>query len=193
MNDLLSKIDALEAERGALKVRCNNRPCEWKGSSYESLRAPHPFKLGEEVEGCPSCKVIDSIAVVCETPDCWVSAAGHYDGRWACNKHGPNSAMADAQEAELNIMGEAFRNVEGKGPIIAICLLCSGDDKADEKAYWRAIRLGALNCGFWTIGASSKIDALETDWNYVTKKFPADTPIPDGHVVVIDAKTFLTK
>ena len=33
--------------------------CGWLGDEFGILRAPHPFKRGEELEGCPNCRGIN--------------------------------------------------------------------------------------------------------------------------------------
>lgn len=37
-----------------IRYRCN--ACGWIGDEHGILRAPHPFKEGIDVEGCPRCK-----------------------------------------------------------------------------------------------------------------------------------------
>lgn len=78
-----------------MKVVCNVRQCNWKGTQDQILNAPHPFTEGERVYGCPHCEEIDSIVGACDEPDCWEIAtcgtptiAGY---RRTCYKHAPVS------------------------------------------------------------------------------------------------------
>lgn len=76
-----------------MKVRCKNKPCEWKGDGSETLTAPHPFRAAEEVDGCPACLEVDTTVGVCDTPGCWEPAAGECgrDGHFLleCAQHWP--------------------------------------------------------------------------------------------------------
>ena len=50
------------------KVICEE--CEWVGMSSEVLIAKHPFEHGEQVQGCPICKCVESLLVACDEPGC---------------------------------------------------------------------------------------------------------------------------
>lgn len=79
-----------------MKLRCNNYPCEWRGEDSEALTAPHPFRPGEEVTGCPVCRSLETLVVACGKPDCWEAATGSYSGNgpnsWVCGAHRPQSS-----------------------------------------------------------------------------------------------------
>lgn len=74
-------------ERG--KTLCT--VCDYQGLLSSYMTAPDPFNSGETIYGCPTCKSIDSFAMVCEAPGCW----DRVTGGWAdmggdmntCRKH----------------------------------------------------------------------------------------------------------
>lgn len=74
-----------------MKIRCDE--CNWRGQASEVLTAPNPFDESEDIEGCPNCKTIGELFVVCDEPDCWRNATcgtptknGY---RQTCGKHQP--------------------------------------------------------------------------------------------------------
>jgi hypothetical protein len=93
--------------------------------------------------------------------------------------------------SELSALAKALSEVDSKGPIVAICVVCSGDGIADEKAYWRAIRLGAQRCDFLVIGDAGKLKEVDADWDNVTSFLPVGTTPPNGNVIIIDATELL--
>ena len=50
------------------KITC--RDCHWHGRASEMLIAQHPFAPTETISGCPKCKGIDQLFVVCDEPGC---------------------------------------------------------------------------------------------------------------------------
>lgn len=89
--------------------------------------------------------------------------------------------------SELTQLAKAFQEVETKGHIQAICVIVSGNDNADEQAYWSAVRMGAQECDFWILGESPKIRAIDKEWGKVTSWFETGAKLPEGHVITIDA------
>ena len=70
--------------------------CDWHGTSDEVLRAPNPFDPDEVLWGCPKCKSVDQLYLVCDEPDCWDTVScgtptpnGY---RSTCGKHRPEVA-----------------------------------------------------------------------------------------------------
>jgi len=67
--------------------------CDWIGHESAVLCAPHPFDEGSEIRGCPRCKAIDDLVMVCDEPDCTAPArcgtptVGGY--RYTCGRHKP--------------------------------------------------------------------------------------------------------
>jgi hypothetical protein len=47
-----------------MKVRCENRNCDWKGQWEDVLKAPHPFMPEETIRGCPGCNNIECLVAV---------------------------------------------------------------------------------------------------------------------------------
>lgn len=69
--------------------RCSD--CNWIGVEAEMLRGPHPFSPGQQIDGCPECREIDSFEMLCDVTGCkeiagcgWPSAEGY---RHTCHKH----------------------------------------------------------------------------------------------------------
>ena len=79
------------------KQRCANSHCDWCGTSDEVLKAPNPFDPINEIWGCPECKDVNSMYLVCDEPGCWepVSCGTPTpDGyRSTCHCHAPKSAV----------------------------------------------------------------------------------------------------
>lgn len=82
------------------KFRCAERHCGWKGKGDELLRAPNPFDFDSELLGCPKCKEVDCVELVCDEPNCWKSVCcgtptlGGY--RWTCHEHRPETRSCGA-------------------------------------------------------------------------------------------------
>lgn len=55
----INMVTALRQVQGGPEVQCE--VCEWVGSMSEVLTAPNPFEEGSYVEGCPNCKMVDTI------------------------------------------------------------------------------------------------------------------------------------
>lgn len=65
--------------------------CGWRGTSEDFKRAPHPFRQGEEIIGCPQCGCTDEFVNMCDEPGCdreassgWPSPQGY---RRTCHNH----------------------------------------------------------------------------------------------------------
>lgn len=75
-----------------MKFRCEERRCGWHGE--EVLTAPNPFDPADTINGCPSCRAVDTIELACDEPDCWepVSCGTPTDSgyRNTCGPHLPN-------------------------------------------------------------------------------------------------------
>ena len=70
--------------------------CEWTGYENQVLMACNPFDTSDTIVGCPNCKSIDSIQLVCDEPKCWrehtcgtVDENGKY--RLTCSEHRPKT------------------------------------------------------------------------------------------------------
>lgn len=57
----------MNAEKG--KVRCLE--CAWKGKEGQVLKAPSPFEVTDEIEGCPECRDVNTINRICDEHGCW--------------------------------------------------------------------------------------------------------------------------
>lgn len=57
------------------KVICNGRKCNWKGLEKDILTVPNPFEPRDTINGCPSCKNVDTIIYACDEPGCWEAVA----------------------------------------------------------------------------------------------------------------------
>ena len=80
----------------ATKQSCMALGCDWRGSSDDTLRAPSPFfDSRETLYGCPACKAVNSLYLVCDEPECWDLVAygtPTSDGyRSTCSKHKPRT------------------------------------------------------------------------------------------------------
>lgn len=57
----------------------------------EQLTDPNPFEEKEVVEGCPACRQVDTVEILCDEPGCLELAScgtptpGGY--RWTCYEH----------------------------------------------------------------------------------------------------------
>jgi hypothetical protein len=83
-------------ERERDKMRCEDRRCDWCGHGIDIFNmpvAPHPFISGHSVTGCPGCREIDTMRIVCDEPGCWeFVTCGTPEGddyRRTCDKHRP--------------------------------------------------------------------------------------------------------
>ena len=52
------------------KMRCQEQRCGWTGKRADLLKAVSPFEPDEEITGCPNCKGIDCMDLVCDEPGC---------------------------------------------------------------------------------------------------------------------------
>ncbi len=75
----------------SLKVKCNE--CGWKGLDIDALEAANPFSPQDIIAGCPECKSVDTLDVVCDELGCWqlANCGTPTDNgyRTTCNKHSP--------------------------------------------------------------------------------------------------------
>lgn len=55
----------------AARLRCSDHRCDWQGEEDLVLIAPHPFQPEETIQGCPACREIGTLQLVCDEPDCW--------------------------------------------------------------------------------------------------------------------------
>jgi len=54
-----------------MKMKCQERRCEWVGDKAEMLTAPDPFNEGEILRVCPMCKTLESsVLTACVEPGC---------------------------------------------------------------------------------------------------------------------------
>jgi len=67
--------------------------CGWHGLAGDMLEGQNPFARYETILGCPRCKAIGSIGVVCDGPGCWLlvtcGTATNTGYRLTCSKHKP--------------------------------------------------------------------------------------------------------
>lgn len=76
------------------KRQCKH--CGWHGWRHEVLTAQNPFDSDTTIDGCPSCKSVDCLDIVCDEPGCWSEAScgtstksGY---RLTCGMHIPKEA-----------------------------------------------------------------------------------------------------
>lgn len=76
-----------------MKVKCDERGCNWRGDSQSVLKAQNPFLPAEIIMGCPECMQVETIIAVCDQEGCWeTSTCGKQtpDGyRHTCSTHMP--------------------------------------------------------------------------------------------------------
>lgn len=79
--------------RGVTTKQACDCKVPWRGTSDEVLRAPNPFDPADELWGCPKCKAVECLYLVCDEPGCWEHStcgtptpAGY---RSTCGKHMP--------------------------------------------------------------------------------------------------------
>lgn len=53
------------------KVVCEEYRCQWRGLESQVLKAKNPFDPDYEINGCPSCKEINTIVYACDEPRYW--------------------------------------------------------------------------------------------------------------------------
>ncbi|HYD60552.1 MAG TPA: hypothetical protein VEC35_09370 [Noviherbaspirillum sp.] len=95
-------------------------------------------------------------------------------------------------KSEMMEFAKALADCSTKGPITAFCILCSGNPDADQKAYARAVRMGAQKCELYLIGEAPNVVAYDHEWGpVITQVLPEGAEIPTGHVVVINAQDFI--
>jgi hypothetical protein len=79
------------------KHRCTE--CQEKLQLEQILTAPNPFDPEDRVSGCPKCKAVNSMELVCDEPDCWkvVSCGTPTDAgyRHTCGNHRPDRRPTD--------------------------------------------------------------------------------------------------
>lgn len=73
---------------------CGLMVCNWRGKLKDARTAPHPFKLGEIIHGCPVCGNI-GCWVACDVKDCTAPGTSRAlpnepicDGPFLCDYHG---------------------------------------------------------------------------------------------------------
>ena len=57
------------------KLKCNERRCGWQGTQDTVLSAPNPFDPSDTILGCPDCKGVECLVVVCDVPECWADVS----------------------------------------------------------------------------------------------------------------------
>lgn len=74
-----------------MKWKCSEWRCGWHGDDEEILSAPDPFTTDGLIYGCPKCRTVESLVIVCDEPGCtaegtcgWLSHTGY---RRTCFKH----------------------------------------------------------------------------------------------------------
>lgn len=74
------------------KLMCGS--CDWRGTTEDTLEAPHPFSPGETLTGCPQCKEVNSMRRGCYFRGCLEEGncgSPHPEHRyvWHCYAHSP--------------------------------------------------------------------------------------------------------
>ena len=84
------------------KFKC--KECSWHGMDSELLHAPNPFDIDELVVGCPHCKSVDSMVLVCDEPGCWLEVScgtpTQKGYRSTCGEHQPNQSSGQDNARE---------------------------------------------------------------------------------------------
>jgi hypothetical protein len=79
-----------------MKLACDYWRCGWKGDSSEVLSAPDPFKEGETLLACPSCKD-QTLRTCCDEPGCYeqdtIGFPTDKGYRRTCHKHSKGAAQ----------------------------------------------------------------------------------------------------
>lgn len=74
-----------------MKWKCEN--CGAVRDNEELLSAPHPFKPGLEIDGCPACREVGMITAACDENGCTEAACmgtpTETGYRHFCSKHRP--------------------------------------------------------------------------------------------------------
>ena len=45
--------------------------CGWRGHDIEVVKAANPFDIEDVVVGCPKCRSVNAIKMVCDEQGCW--------------------------------------------------------------------------------------------------------------------------
>ncbi len=73
------------------KVKCTE--CNWYGVISELLTADNPFLPTDTINGCPSCKEVNTMGRCCDRQGCWNTVSGGSptkDGyEFHCLEHSP--------------------------------------------------------------------------------------------------------
>lgn len=84
---------------------CGLATCHWKGPYSDAQRAPHPFREGKTIDGCPRCGEI-GLMVACQAPGCtWpgITRAGPDEGfckgPFYCDYHWGDGMTKEIHEA----------------------------------------------------------------------------------------------
>jgi len=68
--------------------------CGWIGDTWQILRAPNPFDSEEYIFGCPNCKGVDELIVLCDEPGCenksTIGTPTDDGYRRVCHNHDPH-------------------------------------------------------------------------------------------------------
>ena len=83
-----------------MKIICED--CKWTGHQSQMLHAAHPFKHGEGVWGCPTCKGIGTDIRACDEEYCWQPMTQGWPSptgyRTTCSKHGKGFNDHDTEQ-----------------------------------------------------------------------------------------------
>lgn len=67
--------------------------CSAQMHDADVLTAPNPFDPQDTVTGCPKCRAVTNVLVVCDEPGCWREASGGAPTlagyRHTCSEHIP--------------------------------------------------------------------------------------------------------
>ena len=68
--------------------------CNWAGPLEHLLQAENPFDHGEQIQGCPHCKAVNTMRSCCDELGCWEpdtcgTPTGNGGYRRTCGTHRP--------------------------------------------------------------------------------------------------------
>jgi len=95
---------------------------------------------------------------------------------------------------DLSALREVVAQVQASPKVRVFCVIPTGNMVADERAYWLAVRLGAVKLSLWVLGDSPAIQFIDRQFKYVSKWVNKPEEISDPSVIKLDAeKLFLNE
>lgn len=95
---------------------------------------------------------------------------------------------------DLTALREVVAQVKASQKVRVFCVVPAGEAVADERAYWLAVRLGALKLQLWVLGDSPAIQYIDRQFKYINKWVNKTEEINHPSIIKLDAgKLFIDK